>query len=182
MSELPDFPYHPDPVATGAFERRTHTCRCCEKTSGWAYSVAPYAREDLRDRLCPECIADGSAAERFSARFTALVANDVPAGVDPAVVSTIVTRTPGFAGWDRERWLFCCDDAAAFLGPCGWEELEGHPEVVEDLTRQAEAGGMVAEDAAAFVGSLDIDGAATGYLFGCRSCGRLLAYADSDLD
>ncbi len=179
---LPRFRYHPDPVATGAFEEQSQPCRCCGEARGWVYTVAPYASDNLRDQLCPWCIADGSAAERFSARFTEVTADDVPDGVDPAVVDEVVSRTPGFSAWDRERWLFHCDDAAAFLGPCGWEVLEELPTVVEQLRAEAERSGMDPDLAAAFVGSLDPDGAATAYLFRCLHCGDHLAYADADAD
>lgn len=182
MSDLPRFPYHPDPVATGAFEARTHTCRACERPRAWSYAVAPYATENLRDALCPWCVADGTAAARFDARFTDLSASEVPEGIDPAVLDALTHRTPGFSAWDQERWLFHCGDAAAYLGACGWEELEALPAVRAALVDRAIADGLPREPAEAFVGSLDVDGAATAYLFRCRRCGEHLAYADADTE
>jgi uncharacterized protein CbrC (UPF0167 family) len=38
--------------------------------------------------------------------------DDVPAGV----LDELTRRTPGFAGWQQERWLFHCADAAAYVG------------------------------------------------------------------
>jgi hypothetical protein len=182
MSERPSYRYHPDPEATGAFEERTHRCRCCGEVATWCYTVVPYAAENLRDALCPDCIGQGTAAARFDARYSVVEADDVPDGVPESVVEVLTTRTPGFSGWERERWLFHCDDAAAFLGPCGWEELLVHPDVVATLIDAARAEGLDPDDATAFVGSLDVDGAATAYLFRCLHCGIHLAYADADPD
>lgn len=179
---LPSFPYHPDPVGTGVVEARDGTCAGCGRDRGWLYALTPYAERDLRDRLCPWCIADGTAAERFDACFTVVEPGDVPAGVPATVVDEIVARTPGFAGWQRERWLFHCDDGAEYLGPVGWDEIEDDDALVEALIVQAHELGLDGDLAEAFVGSLDVDGAATAYRFRCRRCGASLAYADTDDD
>ncbi|CAN5528954.1 CbrC family protein [soil metagenome] len=176
---LPTFRYHPDPVATGAFERQNGTCRACGRARGWVYVVTPYAEENLRDALCPWCVADGSAAAAFAATFADL-GDDVPDTVAAAVRDEIAHRTPGFSAWQQERWLFHCDDGAAFLGAAGWEELVDLPDAVAMLRAQAEGWGFVGAEADAFVGSLDVDGASTAYLFRCRHCGTHLAYADLD--
>ena len=41
----------------------------------------------------------------------------------------------GFNGWQQERWLVHCEDACAFLGSAGKDELEGYadPELIESL-------------------------------------------------
>ena len=143
-------------------------------------SVAPaYAAEDLHGAVCPWCISDGSAAERFDARFT-VVGDDVPPGVPRVVLQEIERRTPGFSGWDDERWLFCCDDAAAFLGPVGWEGLADRPDAVESLRAQVEGWGFADEEVEAVIGSLDVEGSSTAYLFRCRHCALHLAYADME--
>jgi uncharacterized protein CbrC (UPF0167 family) len=72
---------------------------------------AAYAVEELDQELCPWCIVDGSAAERYEAEFTQ-VDGKVPFEVRRAVE----TRTPGFTRWQDERWLVHCGDAAVFLG------------------------------------------------------------------
>jgi len=177
---FPTFRYHPDPVATGAFERQPGPCRACGQARGWVYVVAPYAEENLRDALCPWCVADGSAAATFAASFTDLDPGDVPDGISPSVLDEVVHRTPGFSAWQQERWLFHCGDAAAFLGPAGWDELAPHADAVAQVTAQAAGWGLEGDDAAAFVGSLDVDGSSTAYLFRCLGCGTHLAYADAD--
>ena len=183
MSEepLPTFRYHPDPVGTGAFEQQAGTCRSCGRARGWVYVVPPYAVENLRDALCPWCVADGSAAARFDAVFTDLVEHDDDLdGVPPEVLDEITHRTPGFSGWQQERWLFHCGDGAVFLGAAGRAELADLPDAVDRLKEQAAQWGFTGDDADAFVGSLDVDGASTAYLFRCLHCGTHLAYADLD--
>ncbi len=177
---LPAFRYHPDPVATGAVERRRVTCRCCGRDRGWVYAVAPYAVDDLRDALCPWCVADGSAAATFDACFTDLGEADVPDGLPGEVIDQITHRTPGFSAWQQERWLFHCGDGCAFLGAVGWDELARHPDAVATVAAQVAGWGLTGRDADAFLGSLDADGASTAYLFRCLHCGTHLAYADAD--
>ncbi|QXC61318.1 CbrC family protein [Aquihabitans sp. G128] len=175
---LPIFRYHPDPVATGAFEQRPTRCVGCGQDRGWAYAVTPYAEANLRDALCPWCVADGSAAATFGATFTEL-GEDVPAAIPQSVRDELAHRTPGFSAWQEERWLFHCDDAAAFLGAAGWDDVGHLPDAVAQLHAQAESWGFGREDAEAFVGSLDVDGDSTAYLFRCLHCGTHLAYADA---
>lgn len=115
------------------------------------------------------CIADGSAAEQFDAEFTD-VGWGVPPEVPDAVLQEVATRTPGFSGWQQEHWLYHCGDAAAFLGRVGWTGLQPHPDAIESLQQEQSADALMA---------LDVDGAATAYLFRCRHCGRHIAYADS---
>lgn len=188
---LPTFRYHPDPVATGAFDRIGRRCVVCDRERGWSYVFGTYGEDDLRDDVCPWCIADGSAAERFDVVFTevapdasgaagAEVADRSAVAQRRAVIDEIERRTPGFSGWQTEQWLFHCDDAAAFLGPVGWEQVEEHPDAVDDLRRRIAGWGMEPDDVEAVIGSLDVDGSATGYLFRCLHCGVHLAYADMD--
>src|SRR5688572_25633883 len=110
---LPHFTYHPDPLATGCVEPSSKQCICCQKVRGYIYTGPVYTQEDLSNSLCPWCIADGSAYKKFGAEFTD------PAGVgdygswDPvpqAVIDELVQRTPGFSGWQQERWWTHCGD------------------------------------------------------------------------
>jgi uncharacterized protein CbrC (UPF0167 family) len=82
-------------------------------------------------------------------------------------------RTPGFAGWQQERWLFHCGDAAEYRGRAGWADIEEYPEAVESVL----ADGWT-RDVLQYVSK---DGDLTGYLFRCRHCGVRVAYADASL-
>jgi uncharacterized protein CbrC (UPF0167 family) len=167
--EIPEFPYHPDPRATGFVRLSDARCLACGERRGFVYTGPVYASEELDGSLCPWCIADGSAADKYDAEFTD-VGWGVPAGVPADVVEQVATRTPGFSAWQQEHWLYHCGDACAFLGLVGWTELELHPDAVESLRQEHDRG---------YLRTLDADGEATAYLFRCRHCDRHLAYADS---
>jgi uncharacterized protein CbrC (UPF0167 family) len=117
-------------------------CRSCGHVRGFIYQGPFYAEEELADALCPWCIADRSAAEKFDTEF------GDPAGVGgygdwdvvpSAVVTEVTRRTPGFSGWQHERWWTHCADAGEFLGPAGGRELkERWPGALANL--QAESG------------------------------------------
>jgi uncharacterized protein CbrC (UPF0167 family) len=178
-SAPPHFRYHPDPVDSGAFEEVTFTCACCSKVRSWRYRLPAYGTSDLRDSLCPWCIADGSAAARFDLVFTDLHDTWDPE-VDLGVREEIERRTPGFSGWQQERWLFHCGDAAAYVGSGGWGDVRDLPGAVADLRAQVADWGFDDEEIDAFVESLDVDASPVAHIFGCLACGRHLAYADLD--
>ncbi|MFJ9776312.1 CbrC family protein [Kitasatospora sp. NPDC101157] len=170
--QLPLFPYHPDPVSTGAIVRSDVECRCCDRARGYIYTGPVYAAENLRNRLCPWCIADGSAAGLFDAQFTDVV-DDVPRDR----LFAITQRTPGFSGWQQERWLIHCGDGAAFLGSAGAADLAAYPDASASLGR--ELASWPKSQAEQFLNALTRDGQPTAYLFLCRVCGTHLAYADA---
>src|SRR5579871_4660279 len=131
---LPHFQYHPDPLATGSIVPSDTPCACCSAARGYVYVGPVYAEEELVECLCPWCIADGSAHERFNAEFVDAAGVGGHGDCDPVspeVVEEVAFRTPGFSGWQQERWWTHCGDAAAFLGPAGWKELQAYgPEAV----------------------------------------------------
>ena len=172
--ELPEFPYHPDPRATGSVVASDTSCVVCGLTRGFVYTGPVYSQEELVDCLCPWCIADGSAARKYDAEFTD-VGWGVPADIPAAVVLEVAGRTPGFAGWQQEHWLYHCADAAAFLGRVGWQELQSYPDAVESLRRETPRADGVGD----YLMALDKEGEATAYLFRCRHCRCHLAYSDS---
>src|SRR4051812_19330782 len=98
---LPVFTYHPDPIATGSIEPSEQACACCTRRRGFVYRGPVYCVEEV-EALCPWCIADGRAAERFDATYCGVIP---PPGTADAVVDTIAKRTPSFNGWQEERWL-----------------------------------------------------------------------------
>lgn len=120
---LPNFKYHPDPLATGSIEPCDTECVCCGRSRGYIYTGSVYAEEDLKDALCPWCIADGSAAEEFDAEFSdgePLAAANVP----DEIVEEVTRRTPGYTSWQQEEWLACCRDACEFHGDASLDDLQ----------------------------------------------------------
>jgi len=176
---LPEFRYHPDPVATGSVVASDRPCRCCGRARGYIYTGPVYAEEELEQALCPWCIADGAAHAKFGAEFTD--ANSVgdqgewPAVPDEVVVA-VSQRTPGFSGWQQERWFSCCDDAAAFLGSMGRVDLERlGAEAIAAVKAEC---GYDGKEWSEYFAELNRDFGPTAYLFRCLHCGRLGGYSD----
>jgi uncharacterized protein CbrC (UPF0167 family) len=171
---LPQFPYHPNPVATGSVTASDEACVCCGQERGWVYTGPVHAADAPDSGICPYCIASGTAAERYDASFTDGIEGDVPRHV----MTAILGRTPGFLAWQSPTWLTHCGDGAAFLGPAGARELEAYPDAVGHLRRTCSEWQWSADQIDAFLDSLDKDDQPTAYLFRCRVCATHLAYAD----
>jgi uncharacterized protein CbrC (UPF0167 family) len=179
MSEpLPVFPYHPDPLGTRTIAASTTICACCGRARGYIYTGPVYASEELENSLCPWCIADGSAAERFHAVYT----DDMPRPDDVPrdIIDAITRRTPGFRGWQQEHWLYHCRDGAAFLGVVGWPELQELPDALDSLRAECARLHHMSEEAEQYLCTLAKHGSPTAYLFQCRHCAAHLAYSDAD--
>jgi len=179
---LPTFRYHPDPIATGSIEASDKTCVCCGRQRGFIYVGPAYCEQNLVECLCPWCIADGSAHIMFKVEFTdmALVGGCLRRIQLPtSVVEEIGFRTPGFAGWQAERWMACCGDAAAFVGRAGHLELRAQWSAAVSSI-QDDCGLWDGPDWEAYFRALDRDGSPTAYVFRCLHCGRYLGYSDCD--
>jgi uncharacterized protein len=174
---LPRFRYHPDPLATGSVIASSTQCRCCGEAKGFIYTGPVYAEEELEQVICPWCIANGKAAERFDATFVDSAGiGDGESTVSPKVEEVISCRTPGFSGWQQERWLVCCDDGAAFLGPMGRAELDNlGPQAAAAVREEC---GLEGAQWEAYFQSLHRENGPTAYVFQCLHCRRLLAYSD----
>jgi uncharacterized protein len=176
---LPAFRYHPEPLASGSIVSSDLACRCCGRTRGYIYTGPVYAEEELNEALCPWCIADGSAAGRFQAHFVD------PGGVGDygsweavpsSVVDHVAQRTPGFTGWQQERWWTHCGDAAAFLGLAGRAELVA---TWAGAVPSIRADSQLAEsDWPAYFAALDRTQGPTAYVFQCLRCRALGGYSD----
>ncbi|TNM39777.1 CbrC family protein [Nocardioides albidus] len=164
----PVFRYHPDPRATGAVRQADDECERCGQARGLIYAGPTYAVDEV-EFICPWCIADGSAASEFEAEFTTV--DGAPSDVPEDVLDEVLRRTPGFAGWQQERWLFHCSDAAEFLGRVGYEDVVDIESAIEALVLDGWPSDVLRH--------MRADGDLTGYLFRCRHCGTKLAYADA---
>ncbi len=111
---IPKFKYHPDPIATGAIKKNDSQCECCGENRGYTYTATLYSPEEI-EFICPWCIADGSAAQKFDGMFC----DDYPlieANLNNSIIDEVTLRTPGFNSWQQEEWLVCCEDACEFHG------------------------------------------------------------------
>ncbi len=118
---LPEFRYHPNPVATGNVKSSTTICACCQQARGYIYVGSLYGPE-LRSKLCPWCIADGKAAARFDVFFS-VEDTFVEAKIPRQTIIEVTRRTPGYISWQQEVWQTCCGDACEFHGDATTEEL-----------------------------------------------------------
>jgi len=178
--DLPITKYHPDPVATGSVEANPdQPCLCCNRIRGYVYTGPAYSERFhyLSGCLCPWCVADGSAAKAFGAEFADTgTLDDVP----KAVLEELAKRTPGFMAWQQERWLCCCDDAAAYLGRAGAAELAGElagarPAVERWLRQEC---GLASGEVGRTIAGMGKDREPTAYVFRCLHCAAYLAYSD----
>lgn len=175
--ELPHFRYHPDPIGTGAIVAAEVTCLSCGQDRPYTYAGPVFAVDELDRALCPWCIADGTAAARFDAQFTD-VFWAVPDDVSEAATDEVLRRTPGFVGWQQERCLHHCGDAAAFLGAVGAAELANFPDALDSLREEGRDLQSPAEQVEQYLALLDKNGQLTAYLFRCQVCAAHLAYSD----
>jgi uncharacterized protein CbrC (UPF0167 family) len=105
--ELPDFKYHPNPVATGSIVPSAEICPVCGESKGFAYDGALYGANELK-HVCPWCIADGSAHEKFGVEFTdteGIGGYGEWEKVPKEILEEVAFRTPGFQVGNRNVGL-----------------------------------------------------------------------------
>jgi uncharacterized protein len=115
--------------------------------------------------------------KRFDAQYTDVMCS-VPSDVSEEVTEVILRRTPGFSGWQQERSLHHCGDAAMFLGVVGSTELSGFSDAMELLRDERLAFGWSPDEVERYLPLLKKRTQPTAYLFGRRVCERKLAYSD----
>lgn len=174
---IPAFKYHPNCIENEVFEKvkdgEEVTCMCCGTHPEYYYDTMMYAIEDV-DCLCPQCIADGSAAKKFDGEFIQ-DAEPLDGGADKK--DELFHRTPGLVTWQGEFWLACCNDYCAFIAYVGTKELEQMgiaDEVFEDYARQ---GAYRIDDVRPYLAK---NGGMAGYLFRCLHCGKYRIWVDAD--
>src|SRR5262249_42871738 len=109
MAHLPTFTYHPAPFSTGAIEDSDGACSCCGLARGYLSRGPIYSAPHVGP-ICPWCIADGSAAEKWAGSFNDPVFLDSwgdPVDVPDEVVDEIRHRTPGLALEEFVWWVHC---------------------------------------------------------------------------
>jgi hypothetical protein len=138
MTEIPRFPYHPDPFASEVVVGADEQCECCGERRSLFYVGPFYAIEEV-EKLCLWCVADGSAASKYDGSFVDdwnFHDEDVPA----EIVEQVTRRTPGYFAWQQEQWLCHCGDACEFHGrPSGDELATASDQTRAEWTRRNEA-------------------------------------------
>src|SRR5262249_7170866 len=106
--ELPSFRYHPNPVGTGSIVTSPNACASCGRVRGFIYVGPTYGIEEHQDDICPWCIADGTARTRLNVEFTdaaGIGGYGAWSKVPTTIREEVAHRTPGFTGWQQERWF-----------------------------------------------------------------------------
>jgi uncharacterized protein len=119
---LPKFRYHPDPIRTGVISKSNTICKSCGQARGWIYTGPVYSKLELRECICPWCIADGSVAKKFDAMFC----DGHPLfqqGMSDKIIEEVTCRTPGYISWQEQYWPAHCNDACEFHGDLQKKDL-----------------------------------------------------------
>ena len=172
--DLPTFRYHPDPIATGAIKQSDAVCECCFQARGFVYTSHIYCPQAI-EAICPWCIADGSAAEKFNGLFC----DDSPlaeAGLTEEIIVEVSHRTPGFNSWQQEVWLSCCNDACEFHGDVTVAEAATMD--IDAVTRACHGKRPIVSQFEDFKKHYRPGGNPAIYKWVCRHCGKVQHYAD----
>lgn len=174
MSEtLPFFKYHPNPIETGRIKTSDKICVCCEKATGFIYTAPVYSKWDLDESICPWCIADGNAAEKFGASF-----NDCgdSSNISKDILKEILERTPGYESWQGNIWIYHCDDGCEFHGDLSKQEAKN---LDENAVRTFCLDNDLEEELGKeFIQYYEKGGNPAIYKFVCRHCGEIKLYTD----
>ena len=162
---MPQFKYHPDPIATGSIVPSDLYCRCCDQPRGYLYAHSVWA-EHIISEFCPWCIADGSAAERFDLAFNSFWLAE---GISDEIYDEIAHRTPGIVSWDDEEWLSCCSDACEFRGLASHSLLTGLAEPPSEVLTVFK---WTTDDWADFLRLYALGRGSPVHHFTCRHCRR----------
>lgn len=132
-----------------------------------------------RTRFVPWCIADGSAHTKLKAEFVDIdcIGGGNWESVRTEIAEAIAYRTPGFSGWQQERWFTHCSDGAECLGAMGKQELlRAGADAVKVIRDES---GYASDEWERYFDGLNAEhGPATAYLFKCRHCGTIGGYSD----
>jgi uncharacterized protein CbrC (UPF0167 family) len=183
METLPTFPLFRDPVGEGVIERGDQECAACRRKRGWVYIGPGFEGAGaVGKRVCPWCIADGTAASKLRYRFNeGIEATYVPPARRSAWLAELALveeRTPGFHTQQGNHWMACCGRACVYLGAAGKGDLE-------EGGKWAAAAASVLEfvDDEEYRANVlqDVGGISVGaYVFECVVCKRLRGYWDQD--
>lgn len=162
---LPEFRYHPDPLATGSIKASAAVCDCCGEARGFEYTASFYTRQKPKPTLCPWCIKSGDAARKYDGAFS----DDYPLqDLAEEIVREVCQRTPGYNSWQQEVWQSHCNDACEFHGDAEPEEL--HALGGDNLAAQLQRSGIKEQHWASLLAKYQKGGNPAVYKFVCRHC------------
>lgn len=175
---LPKFRYYRDPVQTDVVIASDTPCLCCGKARGYIYVGPTYTtHREVHDNLCPWCIADGSAAEKFSVEFTE-VRLLYRAGISRDIMDEVCKRTPGYFCWQSQCWQPHCGDACVYHGDATVEDVAHASRSTIDAWKAEN--NMTDADWQNLTDGYEPKGHSAFYKFVCRHCSEVRLSWDLD--
>ncbi|WP_435237816.1 CbrC family protein [Psychromonas sp. PT13] len=127
--KLPNFRYHPDPISSEVFVPSSKICPVCNKVNSLEY-VGPFYSIVEVDGICPWCIANGKAAEKYDLTF---VDEDEIEKVDnEQFVDELTKRTPGFFFPQEDNWPSHCGDYCVLIGTSSEVNIESKFDLLQN--------------------------------------------------
>ena len=172
---LPKFKYHPNCYENTLIKVKGNEvaiCQCCNKKTDYFYNNM-YCAQDI-NCLCPECISNGVAADKFDGSFVSIWGSKIE---DKNKTEELTKRTVGIITWQEEKWLTCCNDYCAFIDYVGIKELDEmgiREEVLADYKAMNEFEVDFVENC------LHKEGAVVGYLYRCLHCNKYRLWVDTN--
>ncbi|WKK83585.2 CbrC family protein [Marivirga arenosa] len=175
MPELPTFRYNPNPEKLGIIKKEKTTCPICNQKRNYVYE-GPFYSVDEVEGICPWCIKDGSAAKKYDGEFQDAASCD-PVDKQEYLIE-LTTKTPGYSGWQQERWLSHCGDFCALKAYVGWAEIKDlKEELSDDLNEIKTDYNLTQEELEKYLVN---NGSMQGYLFQCLHCKKHRVTIDLD--
>jgi len=180
--ELPKFKYSPNAYELDLFDKVEGTCSVCEEKRNLKYNSSFYS-VDQPDYICPWCIANGKAAEKYDGEFNDYCGiegvspnpNDPKPTIPKGMLTEICTKTPSYSSWQQELWLSHCNEPCAFIGYADNKTIEP---ILDELKNDIE--NNIGYDPDLIKKHLTKDGHLVGYLFKCIKCDKHRLHADCD--
>ncbi|MGS2740051.1 CbrC family protein [Sinomicrobium pectinilyticum] len=179
--ELPKFKYSPNAFDLDLFDKEEGVCDVCNEKRNLKYNSSFYSREEP-EYICPWCIANGKAAEKYSGEFNDYCGiegvspnpNDAAPAIPEELLLEITGKTPSYTSWQQEVWPTHCNEPCAFIG---YADTKTIAPLMDELNEDIEKSGYGAE---LIKKHLSKDGSLVGYLFQCVNCGQHRLHVDSD--
>lgn len=179
MEKLPQFKYSPNAYEIGVFEQEEGTCSICNQERELRYTGSFYSVE-TPDYICPWCIEDGSAAQKYKGEFNDFAGIEGASLDEKALIPKELSlqaseRTPSYISWQQEEWMSHCSEPCAFIGYADGETIKP---IIDELKPDIEE--RFGYDVDFVLENLTKDGSMVGYLFQCVNCGKHRLHIDFD--
>lgn len=175
MTDIPNFKYNPNALRLGIIKKEKTNCPVCGQTRDFVYAGPFYAVDEV-EGICPWCIKDGLAAKKYDGEFQDSESYE-PTDKEEYLIE-LTTRTPGYSGWQQERWLSHCGDFCALKDYVDWADIKDlKDELTDDINQIKTDYGLKQGDLEKY---LVRNGSMQGYLFQCLHCKKHRLTIDTD--